>query len=154
MFNSTYKIEQKQHKNAKKERKALYKLMKNAVYGKNGKLKKLNQCNICKQPKMLFNKIDIQTRYLLHKVFDNDLVTIRKTKVTLTLNKLAYIELCILELSIVLIYELHYDYIKHKYGNNSRLLLTETKSVMYEIKTEDISKDFSNDKEMFCFNNY
>ena len=128
--------------------------MKNAVYGKNGKLKKLNQCNICKQPKMLFNKIDIQTRYLLHKVFDNDLVTIRKTKVTLTLNKLAYIELCILELSKVLIYKLHYDYIKHKYGNNSRLLLTETKSVMYEIKTEDISKDFSNDKEMFCFNNY
>ena len=128
--------------------------MKNTVYGKNGKLKKLNQCNICKQPKMLFNKIDIQIRYLLHKVFDNDLVTIRKTKVTLTLNKLAYIELCILELSIVLIYELHYDYIKHKYGNNSRLLLTETKSVMYEIKTEDISKDFSNDKEMFCFNNY
>ena len=128
--------------------------MKNAVYGKNGKLKKLNQCNICKQPKMLFNKIDIQTRYLLHKVFDNDLVTICKTKVTLTLNKLAYIELCILELSKVLIYKLHYDYIKHKYGNNSRLLLTETKSVMYEIKTEDISKDFSNDKEMFCFNNY
>ena len=128
--------------------------MNNAVYGKNGKLKKFNQCNICKQPKMLFNKIDIQTRYLLHKAFDNDLVTIRKTKVTLTLNKLAYIELCILELSIVLIYELHYDYIKHKYGNNSRLLLTETKSVMYEIKTEDISKDFSNDKEMFCFNNY
>ena len=154
MFNSTYKIEQKQHKNAEKERKALYKLMKNAVYGKNGKLKKLNQCNICKQPKMLFNKIDIQTRYLLHKAFDNDLVTIRKTKVTLTLNKLAYIELSTLELSIVLIYELHYDYIKHKYGNNSRLLLTETKSVMYEIKTEDISKDFSNDKEMFCFNNY
>ena len=154
MFNSTYKKEQKQHKNAEKERKALYKLMNNAVYGKNGKLKKFNQCNICKQPKMLFNKIDIQTRYLLHKVFDNDLVTIRKTKVTLTLNKLAYIELCILELSIVLIYELHYDYIKHKYGNNSRLLLTETKSVMYEIKTEDISKDFSNDKEMFCFNNY
>ena len=154
MFNSTYKIEQKQHKNAEKERKALYKLMKNAVYGKNGKLKKLNQCNICKQPKMLFNKIDIQIRYLLHKVFDNDLVTIRKTKVTLTLNKLAYIELCILELSIVLIYELHYDYIKHKYGNNSRLLLTETKSVMYEIKTADISKDFSNNKEMFCFNNH
>ena len=128
--------------------------MNNAVYGKNGKLEKLNQCNICKQPKMLFNKIDIQTRYLLHKVFDNDLVTIRKTKVTLTLNKLAYIELCILELSIVLIYELHYNYIKHKYGNNSRLLLTETKSVMYEIKTADISKDFSNNKEMFCFNNY
>ena len=128
--------------------------MNNSVYGKNGKLKKFNQCNICKQPKMLFNKIDIQTRYLLHKAFDNDLVTIRKTKVTLTLNKLAYIELCILELSIVLIYELHYDYIKHKYGNNSRLLLTETKSVMYEIKTADISKDFSNNKEMFCFNNY
>ena len=54
----------------------------------------------------------------------------------------------------VLIYEFHYDYIKNKYGNNSRLLFTDTDSLMYEIKTEDVYKDFSNDKEMFDFSNY
>ena len=57
------------------------------------------------------------------KIFDNDLVAIRKNKVTLTLNRAAYIGMCILELSKVLMYEFHYDYIKNKYGNNSRLLL-------------------------------
>ena len=47
-------------------------------------------------------------------------------------------------------YKFHYDYIKNKYGNNSRLLLTDTGSLMYEIKTEDLS----NDKEMFNLSNY
>ena len=87
-----------------------------------------------------------------HKVFDNDLVAIRK--VTLTLNKPAYIGMCILELRKVLINEFHYDYIKNEYGNNSRLLFTDTYSLMYEIKTKDVYKDFSNDKEMFDFSNY
>ena len=62
--------------------------------------------------------------------------------------------MCILELSKVSVYESHYDYIKYNYGNDSRLLFTDTDSLMYEIKTEDIYKDFSNDKEMFDFSNY
>ena len=89
-----------------------------------------------------------------HKIFDNDLVAIRKNKVTLTLNKPAYIGMCILELSKVLMYEFHYDYIKNKYGNNSRLLFTGTDSLMYEIKTKDVYKDFSSNKEVFDFSNY
>ena len=51
-------------------------------------------------------------------------------------------------------YEFHYDYIKNKYGSNSRLLFTDTDSLMYVIKTEDIFQDFSKDKEMFDFSNY
>ena len=62
--------------------------------------------------------------------------------------------MCILELSKVLMYDFHYDYIKNKYGNNSRLLFADTDSFMYEIKTEDVDKDFSSDKEMFDFSNY
>ena len=46
--------------------------------------------------------------YMSHKIFDNVLVAIRKNKVTLTLNKSAYIGMCILELSKVLMYEFHY----------------------------------------------
>ena len=66
------------------------------------------------------------------KIFDNDLVAIRKKKVTLTLNKPAYIAMSILELSKVLIYKFHYDYIKNKYSNNSRLLFTDANSFMYD----------------------
>ena len=39
--------------------------------------------------------------------------------------------------------------LKNKYGNNSRLLFTDTDSLMCEIKAEDVFKDFSNDKGMF-----
>ena len=46
-------------------------------------------------------------------------------------------------------YEFHYDYIKDKYDNKSRLLFTDTESLMYEIKTEDVYEDFTKDKEMF-----
>ena len=91
--------------------------------------------------------------YMSHKIFDNDLAEIRKSKVYLTLNNPAYIRMCILELDKVLIYEFHYDYIKNKYGDNSTLLFTDTDSLMYEIKTEDIYQDFSNNKEIFDLSN-
>ena len=58
------------------------------------------------------------------------------------------------DLSKVLIYEFHYDFIKNKYSNNSRLLFTDTDSLMYEIKTEDVFEDFSKDKETVDFSNY
>ena len=51
-------------------------------------------------------------------------------------------------------YEFHYDYIKNKYGNNSRLLFTDTDSLMDEIKAEDIYEDFSNDKKVFDFSDF
>ena len=89
-----------------------------------------------------------------HIIFDNDLVEIRKRKLTLMLSKPAYIGMCILELSKVLMNEFHFDYIKNKYGNNSRLLFTDSDSLMYEIKTEDVYEGFSSNKEMFDFSNY
>ena len=73
-----------------------------------------------------------------HKIFSNDLVAKRKNKVTLTLNKLAYTGMFILELSKVLLYEFHFDYIKSKYGKNSRLLFTDTDSLMYEIFEDNL----------------
>ena len=48
-------------------------------------------------------------------------------------------------------YEFHYEYIKKKYDNKSKLLFTDTDSLMYEIKTEDVYEDFSSNKEMFDF---
>ena len=54
----------------------------------------------------------------------------------------------------VLIYELHYDYIKNKYGNKLRLLFTDTDLLMHEIKTENVYEDCGRDKEMFDFSNY
>ena len=50
-----------------------------------------------------YSKWTSRSSYMSHKIFDNDLAAIRKNKVTLTLNKSAYIEMFILELSKVLI---------------------------------------------------
>ena len=60
----------------------------------------------------------------------------------------------VLDLSKVLMYEFHYDYIKGTYGNNSGLLFTDTDSFMYKIKTEYGYEECNKDKEMFDFSNY
>ena len=66
--------------------------------------------------KLVSNKKDClkwasKPSYMSHRIFENDLVAISINKVTLTLHKPAYIGICILELSQVLMYEFHY-------GNN------------------------------------
>ena len=52
---------------------------------------------------------------MLHKIFDNNWVAIRQSKVSLKINKPEYIGMCVLELRKVLVYEFHHDYIKKKY---------------------------------------
>ena len=47
--------------------------------------------------------------YMSHKTLDNDLVAIRKSKVTLALNKPVSVGMCILGLINVLEYGFHYD---------------------------------------------
>ena len=91
-----------------------------AVYGKT--MENLRNIIVLK---LVSNKRDYlkwtsKPSYMLHKIFENELVAILKNKVILTLNKLGYIGMCILELSKVLMYEFHYDYIKNKNGNNSQ----------------------------------
>ena len=83
--------------------------------------------------------MDIKIKLYL-TIFDNDLVTMRKSKVTLKLSKPGYVEICILGLSKVLMCEFHYDYIKNKYGNKSRLLFTDTDSLMFKIKPKIFMK--------------
>ena len=95
-----------------------------------------------------------KSSYMSRKIFGNDLVAIHKSKVTLTLKKPAYIGKYNLEFNKLLMYEFHYDYIKNKYASNSRLLFSDTNSLMYEIKTEDVFEDFSKHKEIFDFSNY
>ena len=83
--------------------------MNNAVHGKTMENLR-NRIDV----KLVSNKQDYvkwttKPRYMSHKIFENDLVAICKNKVTLLLNKSAYIGVCILELSKVLMYEFHYD---------------------------------------------
>ena len=135
-------------KNDEIDKKTLYKLMNNTVYGKTMKNLR-NRIDV----KLLNKEKDYLKRaskpsYMPQKIFNSDLVAVRKNKVTLTLSKVAYARMCILDFSKVLMTEFHYDYIKNKYGNNSRLLFTATDSLMCKIKTEDLYEDFCKYKEM------
>ena len=71
--------------------------MENAVYGKTMENLK-NRVDV----KFVSNEKDYlkwtsKLSYVSHKTFDNDLVTIHKSKVKLTLNKPPYAEVCILD---------------------------------------------------------
>ena len=60
-----------------------------------------------------------------HKIFNNNLVKIRKRKLALKLNKTAYTGMCILESSKALMYEFHYDYIDCVIINDDTITLIE-----------------------------
>ena len=49
-------------------------------------------------------------------------------------------------------YEFHYKYIKSKF--DAKLLFTDTDSLVYELKTEDVYEDFYQEKNLFGFSDY
>ena len=67
-------------------------------------------------------------------------------KEVLTLNKPAYVGMCILDLSRTLMYYFNYDYIKYNNGHKAKLLFTNTKSLVYGIETCDLYEDFYKSK--------
>ena len=87
-------------------------------------------------------KLASKPTYVSSKIFNENLVAVHKIKEPITLNKPAYVGMCILDLSKTLIYDFHYNYIKKTYGNKARLLFTDTDSLTYEIEAEDAYKTF------------
>ena len=79
------------------------------------------------------------------KIFSENLVSVHMKKTSLTMNKPVYLGMCILDLSKIIMFDFHYNYIKPKYGDKAKLLFTDTDSYLYEIQTEDFYKDISGD---------
>ena len=88
------------------------------------------------------DKLTSKPTYVSSKIFSENLMAVQKVKETLTLNRSAYEGMCILDLSMTLMHDFHYNNIKKKYGNRARLLFTDTDSLTYEIEAEDVYKDF------------
>ena len=125
--------------------------MNNAIFGK-VKENLRNRINVkLVNNKKCYLKCTLKPRYIQHKIFDNNLAAIGKSKISLKPNKPAYIRICVSQLSQVSMYKFHSGYIEKKYGNNARLLFSDTDSLMYETKAEDAYQKFSNDKKMFDF---
>ena len=134
--------------------KDFFKLMNNSVFGKTMEnLRKRVDVRLVTNEKKL-NKLTSKPTYVSSKIFDENLVAVHKIKEALTLNRPAYVGMCILDLSKTLMYDFHYNYIKKKYNDRAKLLFTDTDSLTYEIETVDACKDFWTDKEMFDNSNY
>jgi len=88
-------------------------------------------------------------------IFSEDLIAVHMKKMELVFNKPVYLGMSILDISKTLMYDFHYNYMKVKYGDNCKLLMTDTDSLMYEVKTEDFYKDIREDvRERFDTSNF
>ena len=160
-FNQSPRLKQyidfntEKRKNAKNAfEKDFFKLMNNSVFGKTMEnLRKRVDVRLVTDEKKL-TKLASKPTYVSSKIFNENLVAVHKIKETLTLNRPAYVGMCILDLSKTLMYDFHYNYIKKKYGDKARLLFTDTDSLTYEIEAEDVYKDFWNDKDKFDNSDY
>ena len=86
------------------------------------------------------DKLTPKPTYVSSKIFNENLVAVHKVKETLTLNRPAYVGMCILDISETLMYDFHYNYIKKKYNNKAKLLFTDTDLLTYEIEMETYTR--------------
>ena len=99
-------------------------------------------------------KLTSKPTFVTSSIFSRNLVAVHKIKEVITLNKPAYIGICILNLSKRLMYDFHYNYIRQKYASKAKLLSTDTDSLCYEIQKEDVYADLWQDTQKFDNSDY
>ena len=107
--------------------------------------------------RLVNNKTDIlkctsRPTHITHKIFGKNYAAIHEIKPVLTLNKPIYVGFTVLELSKWLMYDFHYSFIKKHF--DAELLFTDTDSLTYEIKSEDVYEEFFEYKHLLDFSNY
>ena len=70
----------------------------------------------------------------------------------LTLNKPIYVGFCVLELSKLLMYNFHDDYVLNTFDEKS--LFKDTENLVYEIKYKDVYEQCFKNKKLFDFSGY
>ena len=81
-------------------------------------------------------------------LFGENLMGCEMGKIKVVMNKPVYLGQAILDLSKIVMYEFHYDYMVPKYGlEKLKLCYMDTDSLVYDFKTEDFYEDIANDVE-------
>ena len=135
--------------------KDFFKLMNNSVFGKTiENIRKHRDIKLVTTDKKRSKLVSEPNYHTMNYISENlSIIEMRRTKVKM--NKAIYLGLSILEISKLLMYELWYDYMKPKYGDNVKLCYMDTDSFIMNIKTEDFYKDVANDVEKrFDTSNY
>ena len=125
--------------------KDFYKLMKNSVFGKTME-------NITKHRniKLVTNreaylKLVMKRNFKSGVLFGENLMGCEMGKIKVVMNKPVYLGQAILDLSKIVMYEFHYDYMVPKYGEKLDLCYMDTDSLIYNIEIEDFYKDIAED---------
>ena len=122
--------------------KDFYKLMNNSVLRKNhGEHKKTQKHKVGNKSRSLF-----EVGYFKSGVrFGENLMDCEMGKIKVVMNKPVYLGQAILDLSKIVMYEFHYDYVTPNYGKKLDLCYMDTDSLIYNIETEDFYKDIAED---------
>ena len=132
--------------------KRIFKLLVNCIHGKS-----MENIRERISVKLINNSGDYlkyvsKPNFVSQKIFDKNFIAVHQIKPVLTLNKPVYVGFSILELSKLLMYKFHYDYVCNKY--DAKLLFTDTDSLVYEINSNDVYEQCFKDKELFDFSRY
>ena len=120
--------------------KDFFKSMNNSVFGKTMEnLRKRISVKLINNSKDYVRCVS-KPNFISQKIFSKYFVAIHQIKPILILNKPIYMEFSIFDLSELLMYKFHYQYIQYKF--NARLLFTDTDSLVYEIKKQMLMKIF------------
>ena len=88
------------------------------------------------------------------KIYEENLVAVQLKRNKVTLNKPRYIGMSVLEISKILMYDFHYDFIMKKYPG-SKLLFTDTDSFCYWIPSDSsIDDEIKERTDWFDFSNF
>ena len=125
--------------------KDFFKLMNNSVFGKTIEniRKKQNIELVDKRKRAL--KLSSRPNFDRCTIFDRNLFAVHMKNTEVYFNKPVYVGQAILDLSKTLMFNFHYTYIREKYHNKAELLMTDTDSLMYHIKTKDFYLDICPD---------
>ena len=103
----------------------------------------------------IYTKHVTRANFVSGKMFNENVCAISRIKEELVLNISIYVGMAILDLFKLLMYDFHYNNMLKKYDRkNIKLMLTDTDSLFYEIKTDDVYEDLLKDEELFDNSNY
>jgi hypothetical protein len=110
--------------------------MNNAVFGKTMEnLRNRVDISLIHNKKRLLKRIS-RSSFERLEIFNEDLAAVQCKKTVLKLNKPLSVGMTILELAKCIMYDHHYNHVMKKYGNSAKLMMTDTDSLLYHIKTE------------------
>ena len=127
--------------------KDFFKLMNNSVFGKTMEnIRKHKDMKLVTTEKK-YKKLVMKPNFKDGRKFSENLMGVEMGKLKIKMTKPVYLGQAILDLSKLVMYEFHYDYMQPKYGSKVNLCYMDTDSFVYEIKTEDFYKDIAGDVE-------